>query len=135
MEWQVLFTDEFEAWWHSLSEEEQLSVDRIVKLLSEAGPALPHPYSSGIHTSTFSAMRELRIQHAGEPYRVLYLFDPERNAVLLIGGKKTVLSLIPSGILHKNVLCLIGNGVVISLEALFRESQTLIDTGVRISQS
>ena len=34
-------------------------------------------------------MRELRIQHQGRPYRVLYAFDPQRNAVLLIGGDKT----------------------------------------------
>jgi hypothetical protein len=34
-------------------------------------------------------MRELRIQHAGDPYRVLYAFDPRRNAILLIGGNKT----------------------------------------------
>jgi hypothetical protein len=34
-------------------------------------------------------MRELRVQHQGRPYRVLYAFDPERNAVLLIGGDKT----------------------------------------------
>jgi hypothetical protein len=34
-------------------------------------------------------MRELRIQHQGRPYRVLYAFDPKRNAVLLIGGDKT----------------------------------------------
>ena len=34
-------------------------------------------------------MRELRIQHKGEPYRVLYAFDPKRNAVLLLGGVKT----------------------------------------------
>ena len=34
-------------------------------------------------------MRELRIQHAGPPYRVLYAFDPRRCAVLLIGGEKT----------------------------------------------
>ena len=34
-------------------------------------------------------MRELRIQYQGRPYRVLYAFDPERNAVLLIGGDKT----------------------------------------------
>jgi adenylosuccinate synthase len=61
-------------------------------------------------------------------------FQGGHNAghTLVIGGKKTVLSLIPSGILHKNVLCLIGNGVVLSLEALFRESQTLIDTGVDV---
>ena len=33
-------------------------------------------------------MRELRIQHAGRPYRVLYAFDPRRCAILLIGGDK-----------------------------------------------
>ena len=61
-------------------------------------------------------------------------FQGGHNAghTLVIGGKKTVLSLIPSGILHKNVQCLIGNGVVLSLPALFREAQTLIDTGVDV---
>jgi len=34
-------------------------------------------------------MRELRVQHQGRPYRVLYAFDPQRNAVLLVGGDKT----------------------------------------------
>ncbi len=34
-------------------------------------------------------MRELRIQHAGKPYRILYAFDPDRAAILLIGGNKT----------------------------------------------
>ena len=34
-------------------------------------------------------MRELRIQHQGRPLRVLYAFDPIRNAVLLLGGEKT----------------------------------------------
>jgi hypothetical protein len=34
-------------------------------------------------------MRELRIQHQGRPYRVLYAFDPRRTAILLIGGDKT----------------------------------------------
>jgi hypothetical protein len=33
-------------------------------------------------------MRELRIQHKGNPYRVLYAFDPRRSAILLIGGNK-----------------------------------------------
>ena len=89
MEWAVLFTDEFESWWNSLSEEEQGSIDRIVGLLREAGPALPFPYSSGIKTSVYAGMRELRIQQAGWPYRVLYIFDPRRRAVLLIGGDKT----------------------------------------------
>jgi len=61
-------------------------------------------------------------------------FQGGHNAghTLVIGGKKTVLSLIPSGILHPKVQCLIGNGVVLSLEALFREAQTLIDQGVDV---
>jgi len=33
-------------------------------------------------------MRELRIQHRGKPYRILYAFDPRRVAILLIGGGK-----------------------------------------------
>ena len=59
-------------------------------------------------------------------------FQGGHNAghTLVIGGRKTILSLIPSGILRDGVRCLIGNGVVLSLEALFKESQTLIDQGV-----
>ncbi len=34
-------------------------------------------------------MRELRIQHQGRPFRVLYAFDPPRSALLLLGGDKT----------------------------------------------
>jgi hypothetical protein len=56
-------------------------------MLEERGPTLPFPYSSGITGST--KLRELRIQHAGKPYRILYAFDPKRNAILLLGGKKT----------------------------------------------
>jgi adenylosuccinate synthase len=61
-------------------------------------------------------------------------FQGGHNAghTLVIGGKKTVLSLIPSGILHPHVKCLIGNGVVLSLEALFKEAQMLIDEGVPV---
>ncbi len=59
-------------------------------------------------------------------------FQGGHNAghTLVIGGKKTVLSLIPSGILHAHVQCLIGNGVVLSLEALVNEAQMLIAQGV-----
>ncbi len=89
MKWEVEFTDEFEEWWSSLSESEQDDIAATVGLLGEKGPSLPFPYSSGISGSKFDHMRELRIQHAGEPYRVLYAFDPRRCAILLIGGNKT----------------------------------------------
>lgn len=48
---------------------------------------LEFPYSTAIVQSR--KLRELRIQHAGRPYRVLYAFDPARKAVLLVGGNKT----------------------------------------------
>ncbi|MFO1505150.1 MAG: adenylosuccinate synthase [Steroidobacteraceae bacterium] len=61
-------------------------------------------------------------------------FQGGHNAghTLVIGGEKTVLSLIPSGILREGSRCYIGNGVVLSLEALLKESQTLIDRGVPV---
>jgi len=61
-------------------------------------------------------------------------FQGGHNAghTLVIGGAKTVLSLIPSGILHPGVLCLIGNGVVLSLEALLKEADALVQRGVPV---
>lgn len=88
MTWEVEYTDEFGEWWDTLTEDEQVSVDACVRLLEEQGPMLPHPYSSGVRASRHSHMRELRIQHSGDPYRVLYAFDPRRVAILLIGGNK-----------------------------------------------
>ena len=89
MIWNVEYTDEFGAWWNSLTETEQESVDVSVRLLEAMGPQLPFPHSSSVKTSKYGQMRELRIQHAGRPYRVLYAFDPRRAAILLIGGDKT----------------------------------------------
>src|SRR5471032_572315 len=61
-------------------------------------------------------------------------FQGGHNAghTLVIGGKKTILSLIPSGILREAVRCFIGNGVVLSLEALLSEAQMLIGQGVPV---
>ena len=61
-------------------------------------------------------------------------FQGGHNAghTLVIDGARTVLSLIPSGILHPGVHCLIGNGVVLSLEALFREADALVQKGVPV---
>jgi len=85
----VEYTDEFGNWWATLSEAEQESVDASVRLLEERGPRLGFPHSSGIEGSKHAHMRELRVQHGGRPYRVLYAFDPRRCAILLLGGDKT----------------------------------------------
>jgi adenylosuccinate synthase len=61
-------------------------------------------------------------------------FQGGHNAghTLKIAGKKTVLHLIPSGILRDNIDCLIGNGVVLSLPALFEEIETLEQDNVEV---
>jgi hypothetical protein len=87
--WEVEFTDEFEEWWHTLSESEQGKVDARVGLLIEHGPSLGFPFSSQVKTSRFPEMRELRVQAAGDPLRMLYAFDPRRVAILLVAGDKT----------------------------------------------
>lgn len=63
-------------------------------------------------------------------------FQGGHNAghTLVIDGKKTVLHLIPSGILRDKVLCLIGNGVVLSPEALLKEMRGLEEAGIPVRE-
>jgi hypothetical protein len=89
MKWEIEYTEEFERWWDTLSEDEQESVAVSVGLLELMGPNLPRPHSDTVKGSRFNNMKELRTQHAGNPYRTLYAFDPRRTAILLIGGNKT----------------------------------------------
>ncbi len=89
MEWEVEFTGEFSNWWDGLTEAEQVDVNAKVILLQKIGSGLPRPHADLIHSSRHPNMKELRIQHSGRPYRVLFAFDPRRCAILLIGGDKT----------------------------------------------
>ena len=89
MPYEVEFTDEFESWWDGLNPDEQDSVRYSIQLLQAEGVNLKRPYADTIRGSKFANMRELRCQHEGRPYRVLYAFDPRRTAMLLIGGDKT----------------------------------------------
>ncbi len=63
-------------------------------------------------------------------------FQGGHNAghTLLIGGKKTVLRLIPSGIMRPDVICYIGNGVVLSPDALLKEIAELEGAGIEVAR-
>jgi hypothetical protein len=89
MTYEVEYTDEFGEWWDGLEADEQTRISKTVVLLEMRGPALDFPHSSAVYGSRYPHMRELRIQHRGRPYRILYAFDPRRTAILLIGGDKT----------------------------------------------
>lgn len=87
--WEIEYTEAFGKWWATLTEEQQIAVTAVVGVLEERGPALTRPYADTIKASRHSNMRELRVQHAGAPIRLLYAFDPRRVAILLVGGDKS----------------------------------------------
>lgn len=67
---------------------------------------------------------------------VVARFQGGHNAghTLVIGGEKTVLHLIPSGVLRENLRCIIGNGVVLSLEALMSEIRELEERSIPVRE-
>tara|TARA_B100000519_G_scaffold62789_1_gene53297 strand:+ start:13065 stop:14363 length:1299 start_codon:yes stop_codon:yes gene_type:complete len=67
-------------------------------------------------------------------YVVRYQGGHNAGHTLVIDGEKTVLHLIPSGILRENVTCIIGNGVVLSPEALMTEVTMLEERGVPVRE-
>jgi hypothetical protein len=89
MAWEVEVSDEFLEWYDGLREDEWSSVNNAVDILATYGPDLGCPYVDSIRGSRFPNMKELRVQHRGKPYRILFAFDPRRNAYLILGGDKT----------------------------------------------
>src|SRR3982750_1210148 len=65
-------------------------------------------------------------------YVVRYQGGANAGHTLVIDGRKTVLHLIPSGILRQDVACFIGNGVVVSPQALMDEVGTLEAAGIEV---
>src|SRR4051812_34580614 len=63
-------------------------------------------------------------------YIVRYQGGNNAGHTLVVNGKKTVLHLIPSGVLHPGKVCLIGNGVVFDPHVFFKEIDQLIDAQV-----
>jgi hypothetical protein len=89
MAWEVEASDEFKEWYENLDEAERASVAESVDMLEEYGPALGRPYADTLRQSRYPNMKELRVQHQGKPYRILFAFDPRRSAYLILGGDKT----------------------------------------------
>lgn len=58
--WDVEFTDQFEAWWDTLSAADQQSIDAAVRLLEQRGPGLGRPLVDSIEGSRHANMKELR---------------------------------------------------------------------------
>lgn len=84
----VVVSDQFTSWYDGLDQADTDAVYRAVELLQARGVALGFPQSSAI-TNSKIAMRELRVQSKGRPLRILYAFDPKRQAFVMLGADKT----------------------------------------------
>ena len=75
------------------------------------------------------------VDNLSENIDVVCRFQGGHNAghTIKVNGEKTVLHLIPSGILHEKSQCLIGNGVVLALDALEKEINNLIDRNINFT--
>ena len=88
MAWEIKATAQVKSWQESLDEEERLSFIAALALLREGGPAQGRPIVERIHSSRYQNMKELRPRGAGRDLRILFMFDPLRQAILLYGGSK-----------------------------------------------
>jgi hypothetical protein len=87
-EWIVLFDEEFAEWLQDVDEGLRIRIAAHVDLLEQRGPSLGRPRVDTVKGSAYPNMKELRIQYEGLPWRVLFTFDPNRAAILLVGGMK-----------------------------------------------
>lgn len=92
MAWEVIVLDEVEEWFLGLAEQEPETAQQIaaaIDLLSEQGPVLGRPVVDRVKGSRLHNLKELRPGSTGHSeIRILFVFDPARQAVLLAAGDK-----------------------------------------------
>ena len=88
MTWVVLFHDAFEAEFQLLPGGLQDELLAHAALLFEFGPNLGPPTVDGLKGSKHANMKEMRFSWEGGVWRVAFAFDPQRQAILLVGGDK-----------------------------------------------
>ncbi len=88
MTWIVLFHDAFDTEFAALVEDLQDELLAHAQLLAEFGPNLGQPTVDTLKGSRHANMKELRFAWNGQVWRVAFAFDPQRQAILLVGGDK-----------------------------------------------
>ncbi len=86
--WSIERTEQVAEWIRDLDEDAKEAIFKSLLILREIGPLFGRPHVDSIKESRHNNMKELRIQNRQRVLRILFAFDPGRNAVLLIGGDK-----------------------------------------------
>ena len=87
--WNVTYTY-IEDWLDSLDTDTVALIFAALELLEQQGPSLGRPLVDTLRNSTLSNLKELRpASTKTSEIRILFVFDPQRNAILLLGGDKS----------------------------------------------
>jgi hypothetical protein len=86
--WNIRQTEDFEDWFSKGDEKLQEDIVTHVEILKEIGPLLGRPYADTIKGSSIKNLKELRFNSGSKVIRIFFIFDSDRNGVLLIGGDK-----------------------------------------------
>jgi len=84
--WDVILLEAVEAWYFSLDDGAIAAVTGAIDLLELEGPTLGRPTVDKVNASKYHSTKELR--PAGTSIRILFIFNPQRQAILLLGGDK-----------------------------------------------
>jgi len=87
--WKIATTEEYDVWFENLDVPEKIEILAKVELLKEYGPHLSRPHADTLNGSKFANMKELRAKTSAAAIRIAFAFDPNRSAILLIGGDKS----------------------------------------------
>lgn len=87
MAWNVVFKEPAQEWYRQLGERDRIEIDKTIRAIRASGPGLRRPLVGTISGSRHHNLREAR--SVGGHQRILFAFDPNRNAVMLVGGDKT----------------------------------------------
>lgn len=89
MEWDVRFDPAFAAEAKGFALAAQLEIAALAGLLRQFGPQLRRPHCDTLNGSKHANMKELRFTLPDGEWRIAFAFDPQRQAILLVGGSKS----------------------------------------------
>ncbi len=89
MAWAVKFHKEFQKEYAVLPARVRAKLDNLVYRLAVSGPNLGRPKVETLKSSVHSNMKELRFKSLNREWRVAFVFDRSRNAILLVVGSKS----------------------------------------------
>lgn len=92
MRWTAYFRPKFKTEFDELSPAVQDELLASLVPLREYGPSLGRPEVDTLNDSKYANMKELRFKADGGVWRVAFVFDPQRNAILLVAGDKAGVS-------------------------------------------